>query len=342
MTPVHVKKDVTPKLLAGLPSGIRTRAQKSPQPGWVPPMLATLTDERFSRSGWLFEPKLDGERCLVFCHDGNIRLMSRNHKLLNDKYPELVRAFERQNAAPFILDGEIVAFQGSITSFAKLQQRMQVSRPSAELRREIPVWFYAFDVPYLSGFDTRQLPLRYRKQVLQAAFEFTDPLRFNQHRDTEGEAYYEEACREGLEGIIAKNGESEYISGRSRQWLKFKCINEQEFVIGGYTDPQGSRLAFGAVLIGYYRQGKLLYAGKVGTGYDTATLNSLGNQLSAIKADTCPFDGGDIESRGAHWVKPRLVAQIGFTEWTADGKLRHPRFVGLRDDKAPQDVVREK
>ena len=143
-------------------------------------------------------------------------------------------------------------------------------------------------------------------------------------------------------GVIAKNGERVYVSARSRDWLKFKCINEQEFVIGGYTDPQGERIGFGALLVGYYERGKLKYAGKVGTGYDHVTLRRLGKQLADLESDLCPFVSDGLPHRGVHWVKPKLVAQIGFTEWTVDGRLRHPRFLGLRQDKSPEEVVREK
>lgn len=323
------------------PASKRLGPPKSAQPEWISPMLATLTEERFSRDGWLFEPKLDGERCLVFRRGSDVRLLSRNRKVLNEKYPELVRAFEAQKAASFIVDGEIVAFDGTVTSFAKLQGRMSVQRPSTELRRKIPVWFYAFDLLYLDGYDTRQVLLRYRKELLRKALAFKEPLRYTEHRNTEGKTYYHKACKKGWEGIIAKNGDSTYVSRRTRDWLKFKCVNEQELVIGGYTDPQGQRLGFGALLVGYYEKGKLLYAGKVGTGYDYATLRRLEKQLSAMQINTSPFEG-NVLLRRVHWVKPRLVAQIGFTEWTRDGKLRHPRFLGLRTDKDAQEVVREK
>jgi len=305
-------------------------------------MLATLTEKHFSRDGWLFEIKLDGERCLGFRRGDHVRLFSRNRKLLNEKYPELVRAFEMQKTASFIADGEIVTFDRGTTSFAKLQQRMQVQHPSEELRRQVPVLFYAFDLLYLDTYDIRQVPLRYRKDLLRKALEFEDPLRFTGYRAKEGEAYYREVCKQGWEGVIAKNGESVYVSARSRDWLKFKCINEQEFVIGGYTDPRGERIGFGALLVGYYERGKLKYAGKVGTGYDHVTLRRLGKQLADLESDLCPFVSDGLPRRGVHWVKPKLVAQIGFTEWTVDGKLRHARFLGLRQDKSAQEVVREK
>jgi DNA ligase D-like protein (predicted ligase) len=219
---------------------------------------------------------------------------------------------------------------------------MQVVRPSAELRRQIPVFFYVFDLLYVDGHDLRDVPLRYRKDLLRTAIEFRDAVRFTEHRETEGEAYFAEACRRRWEGILAKNGDSAYVSGRSREWLKFKCVFEQEFVIGGYTDPQGEREEFGALLVGYYDDSRLRYAGKVGTGYDTAILRNLGPQLRKLETAACPFEADGLPRAGVHWVKPELVAQIGFTEWTTAGKLRHPRFLGLRDDKRPRDVVRER
>lgn len=219
---------------------------------------------------------------------------------------------------------------------------MQIQHPSAELRGRVPVWFYAFDLPFLDTFDLRRVPLLYRKSVLERTFEFAEPLRLTEFRKTDGEAYFSEACDHHWEGIIAKNGNSAYMSDRSREWLKFKCINEQEFVITGYTDPQGQRIGFGALLAGYYERGRLKYAGKVGTGYSTDTLRRLVKQLAGLETATKVFDEADLPRSGIHWVKPKLVAQIGFTEWTSEGKLRHPRFLGLRDDKKPQEVTREK
>src|ERR687891_47085 len=184
------------------------------------------------------------------------------------RYPEIIAAFRRQERDSFIADGEIVTFEDGVTSFAKLQKRMQVEHPPTELMRTIPVWLYLFDLLYLDRFDTRQIPLRYRKEMLRHAFAFGDSLRFTEHCEREGEAYYQAACRRGWEGVIAKNGDSEYVSRRTRDWLKFKCRQEQEFVIGGYTDPRGQRIGFGALLVGYYSGGKLISAGKVGTGFD--------------------------------------------------------------------------
>ena len=327
--------------LDGLPPSVKARLRKIGQPNWVAPMLATLTDKRFSRPGWLFEPKWDGERCLAFRNGRHLRLLSRNRKQLNEKYPEITAALHRQQMNSFIADGEIVAFKNGVTSFAELQRRMQIARPPADLLRSVPVRFFLFHLLYIEHYDTRRVPLRYRKELLRHALDFRNELQFTEHRETEGEAYYREACRKGWEGVIAKNGESTYVSKRTRHWLKFKCIQEQEFVIGGYTDPRGERIGFGAVLVGFYRRGKLMYAGKVGTGFDTDTLQRLGRKLAQLETATSPFAGDGLPRRGAHWVKPQLVAQIAFTEWTPGEKLRHPRFLGLRQDKRPEEVVRE-
>jgi bifunctional non-homologous end joining protein LigD len=327
--------------LRELSAEMRARLCKNACPQWVPPMLATLTEERFSRQGWLFETKFDGERCLALRCGSEVQLWSRNQKQLNDRYPELVAAFRTQKAERFAVDGEIVAFEGDVSNFSKLQLRMQVRHPSDELRREVPVMMYVFDLLHLDGYDTRQLPLYSRKTLPRKAINYKDPLRFTEHRETEGEAYYREACRKGWEGIIAKNGESIYVSRRARDWLKFKCTKEQELVIVGYTNAQGHRIGFGALLVGYYKDGRLVYAGKVGTGFDEEFLRRLSKQLAQLETKRNPFAAGDPPSRGVHWVRSKLVGQIGFTEWTPEGKLRHPRFLGLRFDKSAKEVVRE-
>ena len=328
-------------LLDRLPSEATAWLRERAQPRWIAPMLATLTDERFSREGWLFEPKWDGERCLVFRQGRELNLFSRNRIRLNEKYPELTAALQRQQIASFIADGEIVTFKDGITSFAKLQQRMQVLHPSADLLRAVPVWLYLFDLLYLNRYDIRRVPLRHRKELLRNTFDFKDSLRFTEHREREGEAYYRQACRRGWEGVIAKDGNSEYVSRRTRDWLKFKCAQEQEFVVGGYTEPQGNRIGFGALLLGYCRNHKLVYAGKVGTGFDSDTLRRLGRKLAELETSIRPFEDDAVPRAGVHWVRPKLVAQVAFTEWTREDRLRHPRFLGLRDDKRSAEVVRE-
>ncbi len=212
-----------------------------PQPDWVDPELATLTRDRFSDLAWIYERKFDGERCLAYRDGGQLRLMTRNHQQVNSTYPELDEALGAQAAADFIVDGEVVAFVGRETSFAKLQQRLGQRHPDQDLLRGVPVYYYLFDVMYADGRDVRDLPLRERKRILRDLITFAGPLRFATHRNRNGEAYYAQACRWGWEGLIAKRADAPYRAGRGHDWLKFKCLNGQEFVIGGYTDPQGSR-----------------------------------------------------------------------------------------------------
>ena len=312
------------------------------KPDWFEPELATLTRDRFSDPAWFYERKLDGERCLAFRDGDELRLMTRNRKIVSSTYPELVEAFMAQQADDFVLDGEVVAFSDGQTRFAQLQQRMQVARPSAELLRTVPVQYYLFDVLWADGTDLRPQPLRERNQRLHQLLDFADPLRYTEHRVGDGVEFYAEACQWGWEGLIAKRANAPYVAGRTRDWLKFKCENNQEFVIGGYTDPRGSRIGFGALLLGVYdSDGQLVYAGKVGTGFNEQTLHRLYDELSELEQDRSPFDRGSPRQAGVHWVKPRLVAQVGFSEWTTAGELRHPRFQGLRRDKSPADVIRE-
>jgi bifunctional non-homologous end joining protein LigD len=328
-------------ILASLPPAEQERARPARQPSWIEPMLATLTNRRFSDPNWIFEHKLDGERCLAFKKGRAVRLLSRNELGLNNTYPEVAEALEQGPDHDCVVDGEIVAFDGNRTSFAKLQGRIGIKDPEQARRSGIAVFYYVFDIVYVDGFDVTKVHLEHRKKLLRPVLNFRTPVRFMTHRNTKGEEFYREACEQGLEGLIAKRRDSEYVHGRSTDWLKFKCINEQELVIGGFTDPAGGRVGFGALLVGYYDRGKLKYAGKVGTGFDTATLLRLRHQLDTRVTSRSPFVD-DVREKGAHWVKPDLVAQIGFTEWTHDGKLRHPRFLGLRPDKPAKDVVRER
>jgi ATP-dependent DNA ligase len=195
---------------------------------------------------------------------------------------------------------------------------------------------------YSGDRDLRPLPQLERKRRLRELMSFDDPLRYTEHRERDGETYFEQACRDGWEGLIVKRATAPYRSGRTRDWLKFKCENAQEFVIGGYTDPQGSRQGLGALLLGYYdARGGLNYAGKVGTGFSESVLRQLSSALSRLERDGPPFDVGRLPRTHVHWVEPRLVAEVGFSEWTTDGQLRHPRYQGLRDDKDPAEVVRE-
>jgi bifunctional non-homologous end joining protein LigD len=320
----------------------RRALRRAPQPRWLEPMKAVLTDDRFSDPSWIFERKLDGVRCLAFRTPDRVRLMSRTAHELNPSYPELEESLAAERREDFVVDGEIVAFRGGVTSFERLQARMHVADPERARRTGVAVFFYVFDLLHADGHDTRSLPLRTRKALLRRALSFHGPIRYTPHRNRDGEELFREACRKGLEGLIAKRDDSPYAGRRSGDWLKFKCSHEQELVIGGFTDPKGSRTEFGALLVGYYEDGDLRYAGKVGTGFDQATLRELGERLRSLGRDDAPFvDVHPIPPR-THWVEPRLVGQFAFAEWTRDGRLRHPRYLGLRDDKHPREVIRER
>ena len=321
---------------------LRDDRKRQPMPTSASPMLATLTQERFSDPEWLYERKWDGVRCLAFrTKSGQVRLRTRNDQPLERTYPEIADAVSSECDVAAVLDGEVVAFAGRRTSFERLQGRMELTDPVAERATGIAVYYYVFDVLHLDGYDVRALPLRERKRLLRNAMHFADPLRFTAHRNTTGEEEFRKACARGDEGVIAKRADSPYTAGRSRDWLKFKCVRGQELAIGGYTEPKGSRIGFGALLVGYYKGDDFVYAGKVGTGFDTSVLNNLHARMQRLEQEHSPFTRGRVRERHVHWVEPQLVAQIGFTEWTRDGLLRHPRYTGLRTDKNARDVVRE-
>jgi bifunctional non-homologous end joining protein LigD len=323
---------ITPPL-AALADDERALLRPAPAPKHAGAMKAVLTDARFSDPDWIFERKLDGVRCVAVRDGGPVTLLSRNDLSFNGRFPEIAAALEAQPQQRFAVDGEVVAFDGRQTSFARLAQRG---------RTRVPVFFYIFDVLWLDGQDVRALPLRTRKRLLRSALHFDDPsLRFSTHRNGDGEALFRDACDKGWEGLIAKRADAPYSHGRSRDWLKFKCSAEQELVIGGYTAPRGSRSDLGALLLGHFEDGSLRYAGKVGTGFTQATLAELAARLEPLRRETSPFSDV-VREPHTTWVEPRLVAQVGFSEWTRDGRLRHPRFLGMRDDKAAEDVVRER
>ncbi|MBK5219248.1 MAG: non-homologous end-joining DNA ligase [Thermoleophilia bacterium] len=304
------------------------------------PMKAKLGGQPFSDPAWVFERKLDGIRAIARREGGPVTLTSRTGKDLSPSYPELVEALEAEPATDFVADGEIVAFDGSQTSFAKLQGRMQIKDPRMARMTGIPVFLYLFDLLRFDGHDLTGLPLRTRKGALRRAFSFHGPVRYTPHRNEHGEEFFREACEKGWEGLIAKRADSVYSHSRSGSWIKLKCSREQELVIGGFTPPQGSRRHFGALLVGYYEDGELHYAGKVGTGFDQRTLADLGAKLEALEVPESPF-ARDGLPRVARWARPELVGQFAFSEWTRDGKLRHPSYLGLREDKPAREVVRE-
>jgi bifunctional non-homologous end joining protein LigD len=297
------------------------------RPAFVVPMKAVLTAERPAGPDWVFERKLDGIRCLAVKDGGRARLYSRNELSLNDRYAPLAAALDADPADGFVIDGEAVAFVGGRDRFG--------GREGGEL------FYYVFDVLYASGCDVRPLPLEERRAVLSGMLRWRDPLRMTEQMTGDGAALLGDACRDGWEGLIAKRLGTPYVSTRSREWLKLKCTRAQELVIGGFTAPRGSRTDLGALLVGHFDGRRFRYAGKVGTGFTRGTLRELSERLAPLVRESSPFEPEQGIPRAATWVEPELVAQIAFMEWTSDGRLRHPAFLGLRFDKPAREVVRE-
>jgi bifunctional non-homologous end joining protein LigD len=305
----------------------------APPPDWIDPMLATLTDERDLGDGWVLERKLDGIRCLAFVRRGRVTLLSRTRKPLG--FPPVADALEGLGEDA-IIDGEVVAVdeRGAPLGFQALQRR-NLDPGSVAL--------WAFDLPWHGSEDLRRRPLAERRSELEKIVTPGGAVALSETLGGPARAAYERACSEGWEGVIAKRADAPYRAGRSRDWLKLKCLFEQELVIGGFTEPQRSRVGLGALLVGYYEGRTLRYAGKVGTGFDATTLRDLRDHLETLEVPDAPFDEPVKPlPKGTHWVAPKLVAQIAFAEWTGAGRLRQPRFLGLRDDKRPRDVVRER
>lgn len=336
-------KNIFSKLSANLIEKIK----KIPEPSFLDPMLATLTKNYFSSKEWLYEEKFDGERCLVFKKNGVVNLLSRNNKNMNNIYPDLLDTLKKQSADNFIIDGEIITLnKHGVSDFELLQSRMnlRVNLHKLSEQKDITIIYRIFDLMYIDGYDIRKLPLYARKEILKNLLKYNKILVYTEHKLEHGLSYFKEACKLHWEGIIAKRINGEYVGVRSRDWLKFKCIMKQELVIAGYTDPKGSRSYFGALLVGYYEKNKLIYAGKVGTGYSEEILAMLGKKLEKIKIKTCPFSEFTEDNRllkNINWVKPIIVAEFEFAQWTNAGKLRVGRYKGLRDDKEAKDVVKE-
>jgi bifunctional non-homologous end joining protein LigD len=287
-------------------------------PDWLEPMAATLTDKRFSDPAWTFERKLDGIRMIAFKSGDEVRLLSRNRLSLTKDYPHVAEAIAALPIQQAILDGEATGAWGK-------QGRAD---------------YYVFDVLWLNGADVTAKPLTERRALLR-----TIPFRLPVERvkPLAGPAPWEHACQEGWEGVIAKRLDSPYEHRRSKQWLKMKCEATQELVIGGYTDPQGSRVGLGALLVGYFEGEDFVFAGKVGTGFDTALLHELRGRLEPRRLPVAPFTkGAGLPRLRVTWVEPEVVVQVAFTEWTVHGKLRHPRLLGVRLDKSAAEVIRER
>lgn len=290
----------------------------APFPDWLEPMAATLTRERFQSPEWVFERKLDGIRVLAFKRGESVRLLSRNRLPQNARYPDIARAVAALPVDEVVLDGEVLGFFGEPTE------------PS----------YHVFDVLWRSGRSLTALPLEERRRAL-SELALSPPLALVER--LEGDAPWERACREGWEGVVAKRKDSLYEHRRSPAWLKMKCEASQELVVGGFTDPEGKRRGLGALLVGYFEADAFVFAGKVGTGFDNARLEALRARLDTLEIAEPPFTvAAGLPRLGVHWARPELVVQVAFMEWTTNGKLRHPRFVGLREDKAAHEVTRER
>jgi DNA ligase D-like protein (predicted ligase) len=310
-------------------------SERASSDAWQEPMLATLVDPATwlatDRRGWVTERKLDGLRCLAVRDGDRVELWSRNHNSFSERFPEVARALAGWAQSRFLVDGELVAHDGSdFVGFGQLQQHGSALR----------VVYCVFDVVRLAGRDTTPLPQSERKELLAGTVEESSEVQLVPELSGRPADLLGAACRDGWEGLIAKRTDAPYVGGRSADWVKLKCTASQELVIGGWTEPRGSRQHLGALLVGYYEDGEFRYAGKVGTGFTNETLAGLARQLAPLERTDQPF-ADRIREPTAHWVEPQLVANIGFTEWTRDGRLRHPRFEGLRTDKPASAVVRE-
>ena len=293
----------------------------TPLPDWLVPMAATLTQERFAGPEWLFERKLDGIRVLAYKRGKDVILYSRNR--LPQRYPTVAQAIAELPVKDAILDGEAA---WDITH-------------SLGADRRSPVLYHVFDVLWLDGRNVTALPLEERRALLKK-LPLKAPL--GRVQELKDDKPWERACAEGWEGVIAKRRDSKYEHRRSPHWVKMKCEAGQELVVGGFTDPQGSRVGLGALLVGYFDKEDFVFAGKLGTGFDTKLLLDLRARLEKIEIPASPFTKAKgLPRLRAHWVKPQVVVQVAFTEWTVHGKLRHPRLIAVRHDKAARDVVRE-
>ena len=333
--------DQATRLLKGLPSA---------KPQFIEPMKARLVDEPPKHGDWLYELKFDGIRAMAIKNDRKVSLVSRNGNKLDGRFPEIVEAVKNLPVREYVIDGEVVALDEDGRSSFQLLQGLEMEGRKAPLR------FYVFELLQLDGKSLLGLPLEQRKQVLAKICENVgDPIRYSGEISGDVKSLLAEVKRRGLEGLIGKQRNSVYEPGRrSGTWIKLKCINEQEFVIGGYTPPAGSRKYFGAILVGYYEIGKLRFAGKVGSGFTEKSLSMLHKKFRGEEQDDCPFvdlpskQGGEWVQgitpsmmKKMHWVNPKFVAEIKFAEWTRDQKLRQPVFLGMREDKAATEVKRE-
>ena len=322
-------------------------AVKRPMPTAIYPMLASISEQPFDDPNWLFEIKWDGYRVVAFIEKGSVRLVSRNQNDLSSRYPELRVVPKLVKAEAAILDGEVVVLDAEgRSSFSLMQQRtgMRSYGRQAAPRHELPILYYVFDLIYLDGYDLRRVALDERKRVLRGIIQDSELVRISDHYAGHGKALFEAAKQKGLEGIIAKKSNSCYEEKRTREWLKIKITETVDCVVGGYTRPEGARTHFGALVLGLYDEKKqLIHVGNAGTGFTQSTLKQIFAVLEPLETPKSPFTG-PVEPKNAHWVRPVRVAEVKFTEWTHETgegglKLRAPVFLGLREDKNPEDCT---
>jgi bifunctional non-homologous end joining protein LigD len=335
-------KSTKKRVARGVKAARLDGARKATQPTKFSPQLATLASEAPEGDDWLHELKFDGYRLLAHVKNGRARLMTRRGQDWTHRFEPLAAAIAELPVKQAILDGEVVALNDEGESnFQQLQNNLKSGKTDSLV-------YYVFDMPHCEGYSLMKAPLTDRKEALAALLlsggRGNDGMvRYSDHIVGNGPTVLEQACQRVREGIVSKRADSPYESSRSRSWLKVKCIKRQEFVIGGYTKPSGARVGFGALTLGYYEGGKLNYCGRVGTGFTSQSLRQLTKQLRERRSDESPFDSSlsTAERRGVTWVRPELVAEVEFTEWTSDGRLRHPAFLGLREDKSAKQVKRE-
>ena len=317
-------------------------SRKAPLPEQVSVMRAQQSEKPFSDPGWLFEIKWDGERALAFLQDGHVELRARSGRNITSEYPELKTVIKQFNAREAILDGEIVVLDDDGRSdFMRIQSRFGVSNPPIALQQKNPATYYLYDLLYCDGYDIRGVALEKRKDLLRELLRTSDGIRYSDHAIEKGSELFEVAKEKRLEGIIGKRRDSPYVGKRSPLWLKIKIIHDLDVVIGGWTEPRRARSHFGALLMGLYEGDRLKYVGSVGTGFDTEMLQRTKKTLLSMETPDNPFDTTTDVKEAVHWVRPELVARVTYAEWTKDGKLRRPVFLGFQEDREARDCVME-
>ena len=313
-------------------------ARKARMPNEINPMLATLVDEPFSDPEWIYETKWDGFRSVCFIDRGSARFVSRNQIEMTPQYPELANVPKQINAKQAILDGEIVALdEHGMPRFQLLQNKLRIRSGSYPKASKAQIVYFVFDLLYCDGYDLMNCPVVERKALLERIIRPASFIKYSDHVAAAGEHFFQEIEKFRLEGMMAKRAASKYVQKRTSDWLKVKTVLRSEVVIGGYTQPRGTRSYFGSLVCGLYKGRDLHYVAHTGGGFNEKTLASIYKLLQPLKTDKSPFIKPPKTNEPVQWLKPKLVAEVKFSEWTADERMRQPIFLGLREDKKPQD-----